>query len=64
MVGGLQGENGDLDIKKSKEKYLTMSVATIRKLQENTRALCKIAVKFSQQKADFAAVQKSSFSLE
>ena len=64
MVGGLQGENGDLDIKKSKEKYLTMSVATIRKLQENTRALCKIAAKFSQQKADFAAVQKSSFSLE
>ena len=35
MVGGLQGENGDLDIKKSKEKYLTMSVATIGKLQEN-----------------------------
>ena len=34
-----------------------MSVATIRKLQENTGALCKIAVKFSQQKADFAAVQ-------
>ena len=45
MVGGLQGENGDLDIKKSKEEYLTMSVATIGKLRENTRALCKMAAK-------------------
>ena len=48
----------------SEEKYPKVSVATIGKLQENTRALCKMAAKFSQQKADFAAVQKSSFSLE
>ena len=48
----------------SEEKYPKVSVATIGKLQENTRALCKMAVKFSQQKADFAAVQKSSFSFE
>ena len=41
-----------------------MSVANIGKLQENTRALCKMAVKISQQKADFAAVKKSFFSLE
>ena len=41
----------------SEEKYPKVSVATIRKLQENTRALCKMAAKFSQQKADFAAVQ-------
>ena len=50
--------------KKSEAKYPKVSVATIGKLQENTRALCKMAAKFSQQKADFAAVQKSSFSLE
>ena len=49
---------------KSEAKYPKVSVSTIRKLQENTRALCKMAAKFSQQKADFAAVQKSSFSLE
>ena len=48
----------------SKEKYPKVSVATIGKLQENTRALCKMAANFSQQKVDFAAVQKSSFSLE
>ena len=34
----------------SKVKNLKMSVATIRKLQENTRALCKMAAKFLQQK--------------
>ena len=50
--------------KKSEAKYPKVLVATIGKLQENTRALCKMAAKFSQQKADFAAVQKSSFSLE
>ena len=41
----------------SEEKYPKVSVATIGKLQENTRALCKMAVKFSQQKADFAALR-------
>ena len=42
MIGGLQGEFGDLDIKYLKQnisKYLKMSVANIRKLQENTTAL-------------------------
>ena len=48
----------------TEEKYPKVSVTTIGKLQENTRALCKMAAKFSQQKADFAVVQKSSFSLE
>ena len=57
-------EKMEIYIKISEEKYLKESVATIGKLQENTRALCKMAAKFSQQKADFAAVQKSSFSLE
>ena len=35
MIGGLQGEFGDLDIKYLKQKNLKMSVANIRKLQEN-----------------------------
>ena len=47
MIGGLQGEFGDLDIKISKAKYLKMSIGHIRKLQENTVALCKMAVKLS-----------------
>ena len=44
MIGGLQGEFGDLDIKYLKKnipKYLKMSVAHIGKLQENVAALCK-----------------------
>ena len=41
----------------SKEKYPKVSVTTIGKLQENTRALCKMAAKFSQQKVDFAALR-------
>ena len=42
MIGGLQGEFGDLDIKYLKQnipKYLKMSVGNIKKLQENTAAL-------------------------
>ena len=31
MIGGLQGENGDLDIKYLKQKNLKMSVANIWK---------------------------------
>ena len=51
-------EKMEIYTKISEEKYPKVSVATIGKLQENTRALCKMAAKFSQQKADFAAVQK------
>ena len=58
MIGGLQGEFGDLDIKYLKQnilkylkqnisKYLKMLVAHIGKLQENTTALCKMATKLS-----------------
>ena len=39
MIGGLQGDFGDLDNKYLKQnipKYLRMSVENIRKLQENT----------------------------
>ena len=42
MIGGLQGEFGDIDNKYLKQnipKYLKMSVENIRKLQENTAAL-------------------------
>ena len=48
MIGGLQGDFGDLDIKYLKQnisKYLKMSIAPIGKLQENTAALCKMAAK-------------------
>ena len=42
MIGGLQGDFGDLDNKYLKQnipKYLKMSVENIRKLQKNTAAL-------------------------
>ena len=42
MIGGLQGDFGDLDNKYLKQnipKYLRMSVENIRKLQENTVTL-------------------------
>ena len=44
MIGGLQGDFGNLDIKYLKQNIpedLKMSVANIRKLQENTTA-CNI----------------------
>ena len=46
MIGGLQGEFGDLDIKYLKQKNLKMSVANIGKLQENFTAVqegCEIS---------------------
>ena len=39
MIGGLQGEFGDLDIKYLKQNISKKSVGNIRKLQENTAAL-------------------------
>ena len=67
MIGGLQGENGDLDIKYLKQKNLKMSVATIGKLQEKFRRRTKWLRNFadeqdgceiiSQPKADFSACQ-------
>ena len=45
IIGGLQGDFGDLDnkyLKQNISKYLQMSVANIGKLQENIAALCKI----------------------
>ncbi|RVW73571.1 hypothetical protein CK203_055146 [Vitis vinifera] len=51
------------------QKYLKKNIQKCQSqlsgsFQENTRALFKMAAKFSQQKANFAAMQKSSFSLE
>ena len=46
MIGGLQEEFGDLDIKYLKQKNLKMSVANIGKLQENFAAVqegCEIS---------------------
>ena len=57
MIGGLQGDFGDLDIEYLKQKSLKMSVARIGKLQENTVALCKMAAKFSQQKDNIFAAK-------
>ena len=45
MIGGLQGDFGDLDIKYLKQKNLKMSVVNIGKLQENFVGMqdgCKI----------------------
>ena len=46
MIGGLQGDFGDLDnkyLRQNISKYPKMSVANIKKLQENTTALCRMA---------------------
>ena len=46
MIGGLQGDFGDLDnkyLRQNISKYPKMSVANIKKLQENTATLYKIA---------------------
>ena len=46
MIGGLQGEFGDLDIKYLKQKNLKISVANIGKLQGNFAAVqegCEIS---------------------
>ena len=56
MIGGLQGEFGDLDIKYLKQNISKMSIANIGKLQENFAAVqegCEI----SQQKGHHFAAQ-------
>ena len=71
MIGGLQGDFGNLDIKYlnkniskcrsqhqiSKAKYLKMSVAHIGKLQENTAAVRAKGCEISQQKGQHFAAQ-------
>ena len=53
MIGGLQGENGDLDIKYLKQKNLKMSVVNIGKHSGEFR---NVKDTISQPKADFVAI--------
>ena len=62
MIGGLQGEFGDLDIKYLKQKNLKMSVANIWKHSGGFRRHAtwftrfrKLKVSISHKKADFVA---------
>ena len=62
MIGGLQGDFGNLDIKYLKQKISKMSVANIGKLKRISKP-CKRAAKFrsmkdtiSHPKADFATL--------
>ena len=57
MIGGLQGEFGDLDI-----KYLKQNISRCRSeisgsFRRNSVALCKMATKFLQQKDNIFAAQ-------
>ena len=68
MIGGLQGENGDLNNKYLKKKSKSVGHKYLEALRRISQA-CKMAVKFcklevsiSQPKADFA-VAKLVFSL-
>ena len=64
MIGGLQGENGDLDIKylkkkKSKNvgrKYLE-ALRRISQACKMAAKFCKLKVTISQPKADFATCE-------
>ena len=62
MIGGLQRENGDLNIKYLKKKSNSVSHKYLEALKRISQA-CKMAVKFcklkvsiSQPKVDFAAI--------
>ena len=62
MIGGLQGENRDLNNKYLKKKNLKESVANIweytsgfRKLKHDLWKFCKLKVSISQGKVDFAS---------
>ena len=57
MIGGLQGEFGDLDIKYLKQNISKCWSQISGSFRRNSVALCKMAAKFSQQKGDFAAMQ-------
>ena len=62
MIGGLQGENRDLNNKYLKKKNLKESVANIwehtdgfRKLERDLQKFRKLKVSISQGKVDFAS---------
>ena len=54
MIGGLQGEFGDLDIKYLKKNISKSRLGSFRR---NSIALCKMAMKFSQQKDNIFAAK-------
>ena len=64
MIGGLQGENGDLDIKYLKQKKSKNVGLKYREVLRRISQACKMAAKFrnlkdtiSQPKANFAACE-------
>ena len=57
MIGGLQGEFGDFDIKYLKQNISKCWSQISGSFRRKSVALCKMVTKFSQQKGDFAAVQ-------
>ena len=56
MIGGLEGEFGDLDIKYLKQKISKCRSQISGSFRRNSVALCKMAVKFSQQKDNILTV--------
>ena len=57
MIGGLQGEFGDLDIKYLKQNISKCQSQISGSFRGNSIALCKMAVKFSQQKDNIFATK-------
>ena len=57
MIGGLQGEFGDLDIKYLKQKISKCRSQISGSFRRNSVALCKMVAKFSQQKDKIFAAQ-------
>ena len=57
MIGGLQGELGDLDIKYLKQKISKCRSQISGSFKRNSIALCKMAAKFSQQKDNIFATK-------
>ena len=68
MIGGLQGEFGDINIKYLKKNISKCRSGSFRRTPRHCakwlRNFRSKRTPFSHPKADFAAVQKSSFSLE
>ena len=56
MIGGLQGENGDLNIKYLKKKSESVGRKYLEALRRISQT-CKMGCEISQPKADFAAYE-------
>ena len=68
MIGGLQGEFGDLDIKYLKKNISKCRSGSFRRTPRHCskwlRNFCSKRITFSHPKADFAVVHHSAFTLE